>query len=216
MRKRLKACRRRCPDTCPCLPSVLVCVSLSISRCLYLSFYLFAVSVCLSVCLSVCMSLSLPISVCLPACLSPPVCACLPLSLSLPVEGTQSISLQGAPPSDGRLHPHFSSAAAPVTPMAGHTSLVKLLRSHGAKTHLPPGRAARLLCSAISRGSHSELSLLVNAGLDLSDRYHGAGTPLHVAAACGDLAATRLLLDKGKDWMIPLRRLPPVSQSSSS
>lgn len=83
----------------------------------------------------------------------------------------------------------------------GHTSIVKLLLSHGADPHYGSFNNKDALWLAASRGHLSVMRLLLEAGANPEGFYRSGGiNPLHVASQNGHCEAVRLLFEHG--WAI--------------
>jgi len=79
----------------------------------------------------------------------------------------------------------------------GHRQVCLILKEHGAKLQLPAWRSAALLCAAVVNADIEQLMLLLAAGAPPDAQYNLGGTALHVAAACGNTPAVRILV---REW----------------
>jgi uncharacterized protein len=91
---------------------------------------------------------------------------------------------------------------------AGPPDLLRWALDRGAPPDPPAGDHDPPLTAAIDAGGPhtcANLALLITAGADLACRGWNDLTPLHLAAARGNLEAVRLLLDAGADPSIRTR-----------
>ncbi|CAL8470996.1 g10538 [Coccomyxa elongata] len=79
-----------------------------------------------------------------------------------------------------------------------HDSIVSLLRSCGAELDLPSTEAAAHLCTCVFDCNVPLLRRYIKAGISVNAGNFDKRTPLHVAAAEGNLAAVRVLVEEGK------------------
>ena len=84
----------------------------------------------------------------------------------------------------------------------GHRDVVKVLKAAGGRLQMTPGDLAQRLCAIVMSGDSEKLELYVSeAGVqcspDLCD--YDKRTPLHIAAAEGNMKCARILLSGGAD-----------------
>ncbi|KAK9901237.1 hypothetical protein WJX75_001780 [Coccomyxa subellipsoidea] len=80
----------------------------------------------------------------------------------------------------------------------GHDSIVSLLRSCGAELDLPSTEAAAHVCTCVFDCNVPLLRRFIKAGIAVNAGNFDKRTALHVAAAEGNLAAVRVLVEEGK------------------
>jgi ankyrin repeat protein len=95
---------------------------------------------------------------------------------------------------------HGTSALAEAT-RGGHEDTMTLLLSHGAELSLDAGEAAGKLCKMVFDGDMLHLRRLLIAKIQVDAGDYDMRTASHIAAAEGNVAALRLLVEFGADLM---------------
>ena len=83
--------------------------------------------------------------------------------------------------------------------------VMELLFEYRAELCLPESQAASILCQAVFDGDILLLKRLLQAGINVNARDYDKRTAAHVAAAEGNVAAIRVLAEKGADLTLPDR-----------
>jgi CRP-like cAMP-binding protein len=96
---------------------------------------------------------------------------------------------------------HGTSALAEAT-RSGHEETMKLLLSHGAELCLDEGEAAGKLCKMVFDGDILHLRRLLLAKIQVDAGDYDRRTASHIAAAEGNVAALRLLVESGADLTV--------------
>ena len=83
----------------------------------------------------------------------------------------------------------------------GHDSCCSVLYDYGARLtdSIDEYSAGSMMCTAISKGDHADLTRLLKYGLHPDSGDYDRRRALHVASAAGDLRAIKILLDSGAD-----------------
>jgi hypothetical protein len=87
----------------------------------------------------------------------------------------------------------------------GHEQVEDLLLKAGAKLCIQESQAASILCQAVFDGNIMLLKRLVKAGINVNAADYDKRTASHIAAAEGNTAAIRVLVEGGADLTIPDR-----------
>lgn len=72
---------------------------------------------------------------------------------------------------------------------AGQDDIIRLLTAKGATLNLLPAEQATLLCGAVTAGDIPRIKRLIRCRADVAAADYDDHTPLHVAAAAGNLTA---------------------------
>ncbi|GBF99447.1 hypothetical protein Rsub_11933 [Raphidocelis subcapitata] len=81
---------------------------------------------------------------------------------------------------------------------AGHANVSEILMRYGAKLGMEPVMLAAYLCKIVFEGKMDELRHLLRARADPNAQDYDRQSPLHVAAAEGNLPAARVLVEQGR------------------
>jgi ankyrin repeat protein len=87
-----------------------------------------------------------------------------------------------------------------VAAVKGHVAVVRRLLAAGAEPQVTDAYGWTPLMRAVEARRHDVVRVLLDApGTDLATRQESGATALHIAAATGDLAMVRLLVNHGAD-----------------
>ena len=81
----------------------------------------------------------------------------------------------------------------------GYDDTMRVLLEHGAKLCMTEGKAASVLCQAVFDGDILQLGRLLKAQIQVNAGDYDGRTAAHIAAAEGNVAALRLLVEYGAD-----------------
>jgi ankyrin repeat protein len=110
---------------------------------------------------------------------------------------------------------HGVSALAEAA-MNGHEETVQVLLKHGGSLCLSEAKAASTLCQAVFDGDVKLLQRLFEAKIDVNAGDYDRRTAVHIAAAEGNLAALRVLVDAGANLNVKDRWNNSVRDEAAS
>lgn len=101
-------------------------------------------------------------------------------------------------------HDNFGSGALLEAVKAGHVDVLKELVQHGASLQLSKSELSTTLCSLVKENKHDLLQRFLAAGANADACDYDKRTPLHIAAAEGDLSMVRCRVVNKKLYMVYL------------
>jgi ankyrin repeat protein len=96
---------------------------------------------------------------------------------------------------------HGTSALYEAT-KNGHDETMEVLLDHDAQLARSEGLAASTLCQVVCNGDIMTLRRLLKAGIQVNAADYDKRTAVHIAAAEGNVAAMRVLVEHGADLTV--------------
>ncbi|KAF5828007.1 hypothetical protein DUNSADRAFT_18367 [Dunaliella salina] len=108
-----------------------------------------------------------------------------------------------APPND---QDAFGVTAMFEAVRMGHSEIIDVLREYDAKLGMDEGKTVGIITEAVIAGDLPELRSLLSIGVEATWGDHDGRTPLHFAAAEGNIAAVEVLVEEGNACVDALDR----------